>query len=267
MPSLPQRKVGIVACSGEEMAEGTVTRLAALKVLEELRPSDTVTICLPLFLAGGEGDRAFAKFYPTIAVDGCEKRCAARATELYSNTPAASIVLDDLLAERGLPRPQGLRRLTPESQPVVDALAEAIAAEVDNLMASRWSRAEGKVLEPEASELVKVSSAGCACGSGIPVTRVQINGRALEIMALDPILEMAYGQGLRAAGLARSETGQSRVELVRSETGQSQVIVPAQLMDTVRLYNTIPAEDDAVYAEAVAIAWQSFCAAKEQVHG
>jgi hypothetical protein len=234
------------------MAEGTVTRLAALKVLEELRPSDTVTICLPLFLAGGEGDRAFAKFYPTIAIDGCEKRCAARATELYSNTPAVSILLDDLLAERGLPRPQGLRRLTPESQPVVDALADAIAAEVDQLMASRWSRAEGKVLEPEASQPAKVSSAGCACGSGIPVTRVQVNGRALEIMALDPILEMAYGQGLRAP--------------VNGQAAEASAL-PAQLMDTVRLYNTIPAEDDAHYAEAVAIAWQSFCASKEQAHG
>jgi hypothetical protein len=30
VPDLPQKKVGIVACSGEEMAEGTVTRLAAL---------------------------------------------------------------------------------------------------------------------------------------------------------------------------------------------------------------------------------------------
>jgi hypothetical protein len=37
MPDLPQKKVGIVACSGEELAEGTVTRLAALKVLEGLR--------------------------------------------------------------------------------------------------------------------------------------------------------------------------------------------------------------------------------------
>lgn len=258
MPNLPQRKVGIVACSGEEMAEGTVTRLAALKVLEELRPSDTVTICLPLFLAGGEGDRAFAKFYPTIAVDGCEKRCAARATELYSNKPAASILLDDLLAERDLPRPQGLRRLSPQSQPVVDALAEVIAAEVDHLMAARWSRAEGKVLEPEASEPAKVSSAGCACGSGIPVTRVQVNGRAVEIMALDPILEMAYGQGLRAP-----TNGQAAAD--HAERGEPSL--PAQILDTVRLYNNIPVEDDRLYAEAVAIAWQSFCAAKEQAHG
>ena len=64
MSELLERKVGIVSCSGEELAEGTVARLAALKVLNELRPRDTVTICLPLFLAGGAGDRAFAKLHP-----------------------------------------------------------------------------------------------------------------------------------------------------------------------------------------------------------
>ena len=77
MSELLERKVGIVACSGEELAEGTVARLAALKVLNELRPRDTVTICLPLFLAGGAGDRAFAQLHPTITVDGCDLRCAA----------------------------------------------------------------------------------------------------------------------------------------------------------------------------------------------
>src|SRR5512136_1309909 len=57
MSELVERKVGIVSCSGEELAEGTVARLAALKVLNGLRPRDTVTICLPLFLARGAGDR------------------------------------------------------------------------------------------------------------------------------------------------------------------------------------------------------------------
>src|SRR5512136_2958645 len=102
MPELPIKKVGIIACSGEEIAEGTVTRLAALQVLERLRPRETVTICLPLFLAGGEGDRAFARFYPTIALDGCDKRCAAKATELYSGKPAAGIVVADLLRDDSL---------------------------------------------------------------------------------------------------------------------------------------------------------------------
>jgi hypothetical protein len=81
LSELLERKVGIVACSGEELAEGTVARLAALKVLNELRPRETVTICLPLFLAGGAGDRAFARVHPTITVDGCDLRCAARGTE------------------------------------------------------------------------------------------------------------------------------------------------------------------------------------------
>src|SRR5512141_2302367 len=111
MVDLPKKKVGIVACSGEELPEGTVTRLAALRVLEQLRPADTVTICLPLFLAGGEGDRAFAKFHPTIAIDGCEKRCAARGTEMYSGKPAASLVVSELIAEKGLPKPEGKRLL------------------------------------------------------------------------------------------------------------------------------------------------------------
>ncbi len=31
MVDLPKKKVGIVACSGEELPEGTITRLAALK--------------------------------------------------------------------------------------------------------------------------------------------------------------------------------------------------------------------------------------------
>ena len=123
MPNLPQRKAGIVACSGEELAEGTVSRLAALKVLHELRPYDTVTICLPLFLAGGEGDRAFARFHPTITVDGCELRCAARATEMYSAKPAASIVVNELLAEQGLAKPEGCRRLNKAGERAVETVA------------------------------------------------------------------------------------------------------------------------------------------------
>ncbi len=244
MPNLPQRKVGIVACSGEELPEGTVTRLAALKVLEDLRPAQTVTICLPLFLAGGEGDRAFAKFYPTIAIDGCAKRCAARATELYSNAPAASILVDDVIARHCLERPQGCRRLTDESRAVVDALAETIAAEVDHLMAVRWSRTEGAILEA-AGEQRAVSTAGCACGSGIPVTTIQVGERSVQIMALEPILEMAYKQGLRA-----------------------KAALPEQIMTTVRLYNTIPSEEAAAYEEAVQLAWSAYCRQRQGgVHG
>ena len=133
MPDLPRKKVGVIACSGEELPEGTVTRLAALRVLHELRPDDTVTICLPLFLAGGEGERNFARFYPTIAVDGCEKRCAFRGTEKYSHRPAAGIVVTELIAKAGLEKPYGCRKLDAAGMQAVALTAQRIAATVDEL--------------------------------------------------------------------------------------------------------------------------------------
>ncbi len=170
MPDLPQRKVGVIACSGEEMPEGLVTRVAALRLLEDLRPGETTTLCLPLFLAGGEGDRAFARFYPTIAVDGCEKRCAARATELYSHKPAASFVVSDFVAEQGLPQPGGLRRLDEGGRQVVETLAGALAATVDELLAVRWSRARGEVIELQVeAPPVSGPTGGCACGRGAAI--------------------------------------------------------------------------------------------------
>lgn len=134
MPELPRRKVGIIACSGEELPEGTITRLAVLRVLHQLRPDDTVTICLPLFLAGGEGDRSFARTHPTIAVDGCEKRCAFRGTEKYSNRPAAGIVVTDLITLHGLDQPHGCRKPDAAGMRAVESVADQLAVMVDGLL-------------------------------------------------------------------------------------------------------------------------------------
>ena len=111
MPVLPKKKVGLISCSGEELPGGTLSRMATLKVLEELRPNDTVTLCLPLFLAGNDKERAFARFYPTIAVDGCDQRCAARATEKYGAKPAVSIVIPEFAAAHHLDAPHTRRQL------------------------------------------------------------------------------------------------------------------------------------------------------------
>lgn len=244
MPDLPQKKVGIVACSGEELAEGTVTRLAALKVLENLRPNDTVTICLPLFLAGGEGDRAFARFYPTIAVDGCELRCAARATEMYSGKPAASIVVSELVNEAGMEQPQGLRRLNEAGRQAVEATAERMAFMVDELLGKRWSRRQGVFIADEKSTEAEDSSktATCACGSGIPVQIVSINGEPVTLIALPVIFEQFQEAGKRpAAGTA------------------------VELLEQVKIYNPVPEELKEVYLEMLEQEYDLFCGEKEPV--
>ena len=192
MPELPQKKIGIIACSGEEIPEGTVTRLAALRVLEQLRPDDTVTICLPLFLAGGKGDRAFAKFYPTIAIDGCEKRCAYLGTEHYSNRPAVGIVVTDLIAEQGLEQPHGCRKLNAAGMQAVEHTAELAASKVDELLGKSWSRREGKFSgEPAQEERV----ATCSCASGIPIQAVQVNGQEMTLVALPLIFQNLFQLG------------------------------------------------------------------------
>lgn len=241
MPELPKKKVGIVACSGEELPEGTVTRLAALKVLEELRPADTVTICLPLFLAGGEGDRAFARFYPTIAVDGCEERCAERATELYSGKPAASVVVSDLLTENGLEPPQGCRRLNDAGLHAVDVTAELMANTVDELLGKAWSRRTGAFIEPEtAPEPQESIEATCACGSGIPVQEVVIEGQSLTLVALPLIFE----QFLEAHKAPSDGTANEMLEMVK-------------------VYNPVPHGVEKAYAEALLREYSAYCNQKE----
>ena len=77
MVDLPQKKVGIVACSGEELAEGTVTRLAALRVLEQLRPQVTATICLPSFWLAVKATAlslVFTPRLPSMAVTSAARR-------------------------------------------------------------------------------------------------------------------------------------------------------------------------------------------------
>jgi hypothetical protein len=236
MPDLPQRKVGIIACSGEELAEGTVTRLAALRVLEQLRPTNTVTICLPLFVAGGEGDRAFARFYPTIAVDGCDKRCAARATERYSGKPAASVVVSDLVREHGLARPEGARRLDANGRRAVEVTAGRVADLVDELLRERWDRRRGSIV----AEAANVRSEGptpaaCSCGSGIPVQDVDVDGRTVSLAALSLIFEQ-----FRAAGKAPGAD------------------VARELLDVVRVYNEVPAGTDEAYVAALAREYSAF---------
>ncbi|MHB8087003.1 MAG: putative zinc-binding protein [Anaerolineaceae bacterium] len=212
MPELPQKKVGIIACSGEELPEGTVTRLAALQVLEKLRPSDTVTICLPLFLAGGEGDRAFAKFYPTIAIDGCDKRCAYRATEKYSNKPAAGIVITDLIEQHRIQKPQGTRRLDAAGQEAVVVVAEEMATKVDELLGKTWSRRQGTFAETsQPDESQEEVEATCSCGSGIPIQKVQVNGQEISLVALPLIFQNLFQHGK----IPGNETGHELMEMIK----------------------------------------------------
>lgn len=130
MSELP--KVGIISCSGEDCPGGNISREATLRVLHDLRPDETVTICLPLFLAGGEGERGFAKRFPTITIDGCGKLCAAIGTARFSSKPTIEINLEDY-AEYSSLNTEEKWHIHESNLNLVEELATDIAKYVDEI--------------------------------------------------------------------------------------------------------------------------------------
>jgi len=229
-------KIGIIACSGEEIAEGTVSRLATRRVLEGLRPQQTVTLCLPLFLAGEAGERRFAQEHPTITVDGCSKLCAKRAAEQYSGQVAASLVVSDIVGDLAKKCHRSTRDAGEADQQAVWLVAERIAEEVDALTASGARREPG--------EAPAAAGACCACGSPSPEGKLEINGRPVAVNGLPLIFEH-----LRAK---RLQPGDSCEDM---------------LLETVRIYHAIAPEEQADYRQALADAYREYCRLRSQPHG
>lgn len=127
-------KVGIISCSGEEIAEGTISRSAVRRVLESLRPHETVTLCLPLFLAGNEGERNFARTHPTITIDGCDKQCARWGTEKHGGPVTRALVVSDILGGNAVGCQRSSRSHGPVDEKAVRMVAEEIASAVDAIL-------------------------------------------------------------------------------------------------------------------------------------
>jgi uncharacterized metal-binding protein len=149
---MAELKVGILSCSGEECLGGTISRLATRAVLEELKMISTVTLCLPLYLAGGEEERNFAKVFPTIAVDGCDKLCAKRSTEKYSGKINGSIDISKIIGIENALNTKIVRTkdLTDEHHQMVEEVTTEIVKEISRISPDSYT---GK------------SFGGCGCGS------------------------------------------------------------------------------------------------------
>ena len=152
-------KIGVVSCSGEDCLGGTISRLATRMMLDEIRPDETVTICLPLFLVGGEEERGFADAYPTIAVDGCDKCCAKRATDKYSGVVSDALIVSDIIgkdiAESGA---LSTRNLTEEHRDMVKKVSREIRIKFDEVFNDCLKNPEKYNLKNEAA------TGGCGCG-------------------------------------------------------------------------------------------------------
>ncbi|MEQ8175254.1 MAG: putative zinc-binding protein [Syntrophomonadaceae bacterium] len=128
-------RVAIVPCNGEDMCEGTVTRFACRKVLEELRPGQTITMCLPLFVVGDEKQRTFTHRIATITLDGCEKLCCSTTAAKLGGRPIHPLMVSEILERNGAKLTGEPYNLSVEDQKCIDLVAEEMAKKVDQIVA------------------------------------------------------------------------------------------------------------------------------------
>ncbi len=219
-------KVGIICCSGEAIPEGTISRLATRRVLELLRPNATVTLCLPLFLAGNEGERNFAKTHPTITIDGCEKLCAKWGTEKHSGPVSSALVVTDILGMRAVSCHRSSRDSSQPDKEAVWAVAERIATEVDAVLAN----------ERLSAKVPAGAAAGqCSCSGPAPRGKLTVAGAEVAIPGLPLIFEQCVERSIPA-----------------DITGS----VP--LLEAVKIYHSIRSEEEDAYRSALLAAYVEF---------
>lgn len=217
-------KVGIISCSGEEIPEGTVSRLATRRVLELMRPGNTVTICLPLFLAGDGAEREFTIKHPTITVDGCDKMCARKGTEKYSGPVSAALVVSEILNGECSCCARSAKDRTEKDKEAVWLVSEEIAKAVDAILAENGGRGPGDGED----------SAACACSKPIPGLEVQVDGKPVTIAGLALIFDH-----LAENGLAADDSSGDK------------------LLETVRIYHPIEPEEENAYKAALISAYKT----------
>ena len=218
-------KVGIVSCSGEAIPEGTISRLATRRVLALLRPDVTVTLCLPLFLAGNEAERNFAKTHPTITIDGCDKQCAKWGTEEHSGPVSSALVVTGILGTQAAGCHRSSRNSSQPDKEAVWAVAERIASEVDTVLAETGPHNGATV----------ANGAQCSCSSPAPGGKLTILGAIVSIPGLALIFEHCAERNVPA------------------DIGGC-----AALLDTVKIYHRILPEEEAGYRRALLAAYRDF---------
>jgi uncharacterized metal-binding protein len=109
-----------------------ISRVATRRILEER--DDVVTICLPLFLAGGQEERDFAKDNPCITVDGCSKMCAAKGVKMYGKVqPKSSIVISEIIEKDRNLNPNSKSKIEPKDEKLVQETMKIINKEIERV--------------------------------------------------------------------------------------------------------------------------------------
>jgi uncharacterized metal-binding protein len=128
------QRVMILPCSGIGKAYGSVGREAMYRVLEDLRPNETQTVCLSLLTLGDEQAMARVRNARVITIDGCPFKCAQVNVEHAGGRNAAVFRVFDVYRAHKELKVHSVSELGENGERMAQILAEEIAAKVDELL-------------------------------------------------------------------------------------------------------------------------------------
>ena len=115
--------------------------------------------------------------------------------------------------------------------------ADRLAQLVDQVLEAK--RVAGDTTaDPPPAPAAEVPVGTCACGSGIPVARVTIEGRIVDVLAMPEIFRQFFEAGGDVDDPASAD----------------------RLMATVKIYNEVPPAAESSYREAILCEYREFCA-------
>jgi len=128
-------KIAILPCTGVGQVVGTIARQAGYRVCDDLRPDQTVLLCLPALVKGVCEDLEMIAQCPVIVIEGCQEKCATHALGMREVAPAAVVSVLDAMSDRGLKVRRESRRCLSETElAVADIVGEQVVGEVDRLL-------------------------------------------------------------------------------------------------------------------------------------
>jgi uncharacterized metal-binding protein len=130
-------KVVIVPCSGIGKTYGTVSREAAYEITEAVRPEKTQLVALSLLVLGDETARAAVAANPAITIDGCKLACATKMVQESGGKIAKDFAVLDVYRRYKQFKPKGISELNEGGLQLAQALAEEVAAVVDEVVGGR----------------------------------------------------------------------------------------------------------------------------------
>ena len=131
---MENHKVVIVPCSGIGKSLGTVGRVATYKVIEQMKPEETRTVCLALLTMGDHDALKLVRENPCIAVDGCPAQCSKKNIEASMGKLAHNIVVTDVLRNNRSLKPDGVIELNDQGDKLAEIIARILSEKVDEIL-------------------------------------------------------------------------------------------------------------------------------------